>query len=299
MIRLILILILFCINIQDNVKSEEKNKLEKLIKISVNYNAELKPNELEIKIKNLSDQDLEFTTTKKLVPFAISISSIENKVDFPYGASKDNQNPKVVRKILKNAEEIYQFDLFQVFSNKQFLYKDGTYLVEAEISYLNENKEYLSITSGETKINLKCKFEPVKEKLKIILSFPNNKVVINEKALNYKMMVRNLTEEEIALIEEFTIGLTIELVFYNEESGKTYYLGHISHWEPDDSYTPNYIKLKPKDSLDLKIISAKELLDNFDLPKGKYKVYVRYGVNMGENCFKGFLRSDEVVAEKE
>ena len=193
------------------------------------------------------------------------------------------------------------FNLSEVFKSKKNKYLDGTYTLIVAINYYsNIDKKNHLITSGEVKINLKCKFEEIKEKAEVIISFPNNKVLIDKNKANFKIELQSLTTETLTFLDEFSFLKTLEITFIEEEFGKKYVFGRIAKWweqKPDEPFV--YILLKPKEKKELKIPISEQMIADLDLPKGKYKVYARYGVNMGENCFKGFLRSDEVLVEKE
>ena len=300
-IAIILTLNFLCINF---ILPADEMALEKVIKISVDYNLKTEPNKIEIKIKNISDQDLEFTTLSKFNPYFIYVDSSKLHISFPGELGQDKSKeiePVITRKMLKKSEEIYYFDLSEVFKDKKNIYKDGEYFVQVEILYLsNKDKKNHAITSGEIKVNLKCKFEEVKEKASINISFPNNIILIDKKGMNLKIELQNLTNEKSIFLDEFSFTRTLEVTYIDEEYGRRYVLGRISKWweqKPDEPFV--YITLNPNEKKELKIPITEQMITDLDLPKGKYKVYVRYGVNMGENCFKGFLRSDEVVAEKE
>ena len=303
-IAIILTLSFFCINL---LFYEDELELEKLIKISVNYNEKTAPNKIEIKIKNISDQDLEFITLSEFNPYFIYVNSSKLHVSFPSGFGKGDSKeiePVITRKMLKSSEELYYFELSEVFKDKKNKYKDGEYFVEVEILYTSsKDKKNHGITSGKVKVNLKCKFEEVKEKAKIEISFPQNKILIDKKGVNFKIELQNQTNESLTFLNEFSFNKTMAVTFIGEDYGNQYTLGYIAGengWEQKSNEPFVYLKLNPNEKRELKIPITEQMITNhLDLPKGKYKAFVRYGVNMGENCFKGFLRSDEILVEKE
>lgn len=142
--------------------------------------------------------------------------------------------------------------------------------------------------------------EEVKAKLKLEIVFPENKIKIDDKGVNFKIAIENISDENVTILDDFSFETNTYVCFINIDTGESFETGaEGAKYDHGPDFVAKYIALKPKEKLELKIAGSAEIIKTLKLPKGKYKAIAKFFSSKGKDSLKGMFLSPEVIAEKD
>lgn len=142
--------------------------------------------------------------------------------------------------------------------------------------------------------------EEVKAKLKLEIVFPENKIKIDDKGVNFKIAIENISDENVTILDDFSFETNTYVCFVSIDTGESFETGaEGAKYDHGPDFVAKYITLKPKEKLELKIAGSTEIIKTLKLPKGKYKAIAKFFSSKGKDSLKGMFLSPEVIAEKD